>query len=142
MAELSKTARSSMGRVVKEVHVETTEEAIHQIRLNRAAGLFIGDMSRVDKLLIAYDKVVAEAKILAEAGVELIKTIIPEAFVPADSIRMAEVDNSERPEDHEHCGHGCAVWMAKVDNSERPEPVTRITHHEDGSHDFEHGGEA
>ncbi len=56
MAELSKTARASMGKVKKEIHVETTEEAIKAIRDNRVAGLFIGDMSRVDKLLAAYDQ--------------------------------------------------------------------------------------
>jgi len=56
MAELSKTARASLGKVSKEVHVETTEEAIRAIRVNREASLFIGDMSRVDKLLAAYDE--------------------------------------------------------------------------------------
>jgi hypothetical protein len=54
MAE-SKTARASAVRTIKEVHVETTEEAIKAIRDNRAGGLFIGDMSRVDKLLKALD---------------------------------------------------------------------------------------
>lgn len=58
----SKTARASAVKVVKEVHVETTEEAIKAIRDNRAAGLFIGDMSRVDKLLQAYDSVLADIK--------------------------------------------------------------------------------
>jgi hypothetical protein len=58
MAELSKTARASMGKQVKEVHIETTEEAIRQLRLNREAGLHIGDMSRVDALLKAYDEAV------------------------------------------------------------------------------------
>lgn len=61
MAE-SKTARASAVRVVKKVHVETTEEAIKAIRDNRAAGLFVGDMSRVDKLLQAYDTAVADIK--------------------------------------------------------------------------------
>ena len=60
MAELSKTARASMGRVLKEVHVETAEEAIKAIRDNRAGDLFIGDMSRVDKLLTRYDEAVQE----------------------------------------------------------------------------------
>lgn len=58
----SKTARASQVRVVKEVHVETTEEAIKAIRDNRAAGLFIGDMSRVDKLLQAHDAAIADIK--------------------------------------------------------------------------------
>lgn len=60
MSELSKTARASMGKVVKETHVETTEEAIRALRINREAGLFIGDMSRVDKLLARYDEAVNE----------------------------------------------------------------------------------
>lgn len=64
MTELSKTARASMGKAVKEVHVETTEEAIQAIRNNRAAGLHIGDMSRIDKLLQAYDEAISEIKIL------------------------------------------------------------------------------
>jgi hypothetical protein len=59
MPELSKTARASMGKQVKEVHVETPEEAIRQLRLNREARLHIGDMSRVDALLKAYDEVKA-----------------------------------------------------------------------------------
>src|SRR5579863_1835471 len=59
MAELSKTARASMGKATKEVHVETTEEAIKAIRDNRAGELHIGDMSRVDKLLQAYDKAIS-----------------------------------------------------------------------------------
>jgi hypothetical protein len=61
MPELSKTARASLGKVVKEVHVETTEEAIKAIRSNREAKLFVGDMSRVDKLLAAYDALRTEA---------------------------------------------------------------------------------
>lgn len=51
----SKTARASAVKVLKEIHVETIDEAIKAIRDNRAASLFIGDMSRVDKLLQAYD---------------------------------------------------------------------------------------
>ena len=54
---VSKTAKASMIKQGKEFHVETTEEAIRAIRVNREAGdLHIGDMSRVDKLLAAYDK--------------------------------------------------------------------------------------
>jgi hypothetical protein len=64
MPELSKTARASLGKVVKEVHVETIEEAIKAIRSNREAKLFIGDMSRVDKLLVAYDSVSLEASLV------------------------------------------------------------------------------
>lgn len=53
----SKTARASAVKVVKEKHVETTEEAIKAIRENLAGGLHIGDMSRVRKLLAAYDEI-------------------------------------------------------------------------------------
>lgn len=59
MAELSKTARASMGKQVKEVYEESTEEAIRQIRLERQAGLW-PNCSRIDKLLAAYDAVYAE----------------------------------------------------------------------------------
>jgi len=67
MTELSKTARASMGKQVKESHVETTEEAIRQIRLNRAGGLHIGDMSRVDKLLKAYDEALLRVERLTDS---------------------------------------------------------------------------
>jgi hypothetical protein len=92
MPELSKTARASMGKQVKEVHIETTEEAIQAIRNNRAAGLHIGDMSRVDKLLAAYDEAMLELKDMAEAGIGLVKAIIPEAIVSMASIPAQEED--------------------------------------------------
>lgn len=92
MAELSKTARASMGKQVKEVHAETTEEAIRQIRLNRAGGLFIGDMFRIDKLIKAYDEALLKIQQLGNDGNALIQAV-PE-FV-GQGIRMAEVDNSE-----------------------------------------------
>ena len=56
---VSKTAKASMIKQGKDFHVETTEEAIRAIRVNRAGDLHIGDMSRVDKLLAAYDEAVA-----------------------------------------------------------------------------------
>jgi hypothetical protein len=73
MTELSKTARASLGKQIKEVHVETTEEAIKAIRVNREAGLFIGDMSRVDKLLAAYDRELSAVATLAPATAGLLK---------------------------------------------------------------------
>ncbi len=75
MSELNKTARASLGKVKKEDRVETTEEAIKAIRDNRAAKLFIGDMSRVDKLLAAYDQAVKELhleKIKFESAADMI----------------------------------------------------------------------
>lgn len=92
MAELSKTARASMGKQVKEVHEESTEEAIRQIRLERAAGLW-PNCSRIDKLLAAYDKLSAETKELAKASTELIEQIIPEAIVPAEIPAQEEDPN-------------------------------------------------
>jgi hypothetical protein len=73
MAELSKTARASMGKAVKEVHVETVEEAIRAIRLNRDAKGFIGDMSRIDRLLEAFDREREAVKLLAESTAALLK---------------------------------------------------------------------
>lgn len=67
----SKTARASQVKTVKEVKVEGTEDAIKAIRDNRAAGLFIGDMSRVDKLLQAYDAAIADVKALKESAAAL-----------------------------------------------------------------------
>ncbi len=128
MAELSKTARASMGRVVKETHIETTEEAIKAIQDNRIGGLFIGDMSRVDKLLAAYKAVkdlleqrevqLAGVLTAAEGGISdpakedeygwsvpYQKVLeLRQAYDAAKYVVMAEVDNSERPEDHEHGG--------------------------------------
>lgn len=56
MAELSKTAKQSMVREVKEVRVETPEESIRQLRLNLAAGLYVTP-DRIKVLLAAYDQV-------------------------------------------------------------------------------------
>lgn len=103
MPEISKTARASMGKQVKEVHQETPEEAIRQLRLNRAAGLHIGDMSRVDALLKAYDEAVLELKDMAAAGVGLIKGIIPEAIVSMAELPAQEED-PEHMRDFEHGG--------------------------------------
>jgi hypothetical protein len=102
MAE-SKTARLSMGKQVKEVHVETTEEAIQAIRNNRAAGLHIGDMSRVDALLKAYDEAMLELNDMAEAGVGLVKAIIPKAVVSMAELPAQEED-PEHMRDFEHGG--------------------------------------
>lgn len=67
MAELSKTARASMGKVVKEKKAEeSVKEAIRQIRIDRQAGLFIVRMDRVDKLLAAYDELEADARLASE----------------------------------------------------------------------------
>ena len=65
----SKTARASAVKVSKEVRVETTEEAIHALRVNREAGLHIGDMSRVDKLLAEYDAV-RQLLVASRAGLQ------------------------------------------------------------------------
>lgn len=103
MAELSKTARASMGKQVKEVHVETTEEAIKAIRVNREAGLFVGDMSRVDKLLAEYDRVLTELKTMAKAATKLVDVLIPGAVVPMETVVMATIPNHEL--DHTDFGH-------------------------------------
>jgi hypothetical protein len=128
MAELSKTARASLGKQVKEVHVETTEEAIKAIRDNRAAGLFVGDMSRVDKLLAAYDKLQAEMKVLAEAGTALIKNMIPEAIVLLEDTPVGKTfDHSQCPNpgvclsDPTGLIHDTAVVMATIPAQEHDE---------------------
>ena len=54
MPELSKTARASQVKEVKEKHVETTEEAIKALRLDREAHIW-PNTERIDKLLAAYD---------------------------------------------------------------------------------------
>jgi hypothetical protein len=54
MAKLSKTARASMGKVVKEKHVETPEESLRQLRLDLAAGLYV-PAHRIKMLLDLYD---------------------------------------------------------------------------------------
>ncbi len=56
MAEMSKTARASMGKVEKkEKVVETQEESIRQLRLNLDAGLYVTP-DRIRVLLTAYDQ--------------------------------------------------------------------------------------
>lgn len=55
MAEISKTAKASMVREVKEVRVETPEESIRQLRLNLVAGLYVTP-DRIRVLLSAYDQ--------------------------------------------------------------------------------------
>ncbi len=56
MAEMSKTARASMGKVEKkEKVVETPEESIRQLRLNLDAGLYVTP-DRIRVLLTAYDQ--------------------------------------------------------------------------------------
>lgn len=73
MAELSKTAKASMVKAPKkEQAVETTEEAIRQIRMDRAGQLFIVRMDRIDKLLAAYD-VATERATKAEADLQAIQ---------------------------------------------------------------------
>ena len=104
---VSKTAKASMGKQYKEVHVETTEEAIHAIRVNRAGDLFIGDMSRVDKLLAAYDGLLAEIKGLIKA-VE--NTPLPEEYVNSELKSPEELDviharMAEIPAQEEDPGH-------------------------------------
>lgn len=73
MAELSKTAKASVVKAVKEVYVETTEEAIQKIRNDRAGKLFVMNMDRVDKLLDAYDALVTELKTINDSAAEVAK---------------------------------------------------------------------
>jgi uncharacterized protein YhaN len=54
MAEMSKTAKSSMVREVKKTKVETPEESLRQLRLDLAAGLYV-PTHRIKVLLDAYD---------------------------------------------------------------------------------------
>jgi hypothetical protein len=109
MAELSKTARASMGRVVKEVHQETPEEAIRQLRLNREAGLHVGDMSRVDALLKAYDEVLQNPPIspAVRATLDEYEKLVNE-LKNRPIITLAEIqaqeEDSEHLADFEHGG--------------------------------------
>jgi len=66
MAELSKTARASQVREVKEVRVETPEESIRQLRLNLAAGLYVTP-DRIRVLLGAYDAQIEALGVLKQA---------------------------------------------------------------------------
>jgi hypothetical protein len=96
--EISKTARASMGKQVKEVHVETPEEAIRQLRLNREAGLHIGDMSRVDALLKAYDEAIKLGEALVQAAPIHVATGIEMAELPAqeeDPNHMQDFESGE-----------------------------------------------
>lgn len=70
MTELSKTARASQVKEVKEKHVETTEEAIRQLRLERVAHIW-PNPQRIDALLTAYDEAIAKL----EAHDEMTKSL-------------------------------------------------------------------
>jgi hypothetical protein len=97
MPELSKTARASMGKQTKEVHQETPEEAIRQLRLNREAGLHVGDMSRVDALLAAYDIVTEQLKAILDGMKSKTLNVVP-AAIPAQE------EDPEHMADFEHGG--------------------------------------
>jgi hypothetical protein len=101
MAELSKTARQSMGKQTKEVHTETPEEAIRQLRLNRAAGLHIGDMSRVDALLKAYDQALFELQEYLKLG-KMAEDLnkISQAWNGQDVVVKAEIPAQEEDPNH------------------------------------------
>lgn len=60
MPELSKTARASQVKEVKEKHAETMAEAIKALRIDREAHIW-PNCERIDKLLFAYDIVKGEA---------------------------------------------------------------------------------
>lgn len=101
MAELSKTARASMGKVVKEVKVETIDEAIKAIRDNRAAGLFIGDMSRIDKLLADRDALLKLTDRLIKENDELKQRVVKiEDDTIIEQIAMSEIPAQEHDEHH------------------------------------------
>ncbi len=99
MPELSKTAKASTVKAVKEVVVETPEEAIRQIRWERQAHIW-PRTDRIDKLLAAYDK-------LLFANGELTKALNEETSkvltLQADQNKIREYDalKSEGLSDHE-----------------------------------------
>jgi hypothetical protein len=128
MSELSKTARASMGRQVKEVHVETTEEAIKAIRDNRAAGLHIGDMSRVDKLLANRDEAVQEiVKLQFETGsLGLLRNEELQAALTETEQKLLDVSGA-----YDAVKDELAALKEIEDGT-----VTLIKHHENGSHDI------
>lgn len=100
MAEISKTARASMVReTAKEVKVETTEEAIRQIRLNLEAKLYIIP-ERIAKLLAAYDKLKAESVELAKEAVKFVETVLPAAVVENVVMKHPEFDHPAEDENH------------------------------------------
>jgi hypothetical protein len=122
MPEISKTARASMGKQTKEVHVETPEEAIRQLRLNREAGLHIGDMSRVDALLKAYD-----------TEKEVVKVLHAEITKLKSTLKLADVWNAGKQQ----------VIDDAVNSAAKELMATIPAQEEDPEHmrDFEHGGE-
>jgi hypothetical protein len=54
MGTLSKTAKASMVKEVKQARIETPEESLRQLRLDLGAGLYI-PVHRIKVLLGAYD---------------------------------------------------------------------------------------
>lgn len=101
MAELSKTARASQVKEVKEVRVETTEEAIRQIRLNLEAKLYITP-DRIAKLLAAYDKLQNETNELAKEAVKFVEHVLPAAVVMKDEAFDHPVEDEHHLVDFGH----------------------------------------
>jgi hypothetical protein len=64
MGAISKTAKASMVKEVKQTTVETPEESIRKVRLDVAAGLYVPG-HRIKTLLNAYDA--AKEKLVASS---------------------------------------------------------------------------
>lgn len=80
MGTLSKTAKASMVKEVKQTAVETPEEALRQLRLNLDAGLYVTPQ-RIRTLVEAYD----------QAREQLMMQLWAKALVSGKSYRVSLV---------------------------------------------------
>ena len=99
MAEMSKTARAAQSAVErgqqasKKKEVRTFEDAIRDIRSNRAAKLFHSNMNDIDMLLAEYDKTLKTLKdkqVILDSFV--IGTASDQQRLSANSERIAELE--------------------------------------------------
>lgn len=88
MPELSKTARASLGKQVKEIYTETPEKAIAELRNDRAAHLW-PNTQRIDALLAAYDATLA----LYNGRLQTMAEMSTELAAVKEELRVAKIDN-------------------------------------------------
>jgi hypothetical protein len=105
MAELSKTARASMGKTAGfDDPFKTNEQKIAELRKCRAAKLFVRP-DFIDALVEEYDKEKAATLHLGEATASLLKraeTAEEELVIVKDKLRIeVEVNNELDRRDHE-----------------------------------------
>jgi adenine-specific DNA methylase len=93
--KLSKTARAAQSAVErgqqasKKKEVRTVEDAIRDIRNNRAGGLFHSNMNDIDMLLAEYDAALAQIETLRKIAAEMSAATERRIVELKDELRVA-----------------------------------------------------